>query len=181
MIFWRVIRFSDETEATNWDSSGCWSCLPAVEWDVGEVGARNVAEAACITLKLLLYYDWFVLKKCFGKLLWGIMLPQWPVVHYHSFNTGLQTHEDLQKCRLLWVRMWNLHYKYIIHLQRSPWQLWIILLYINKQQRNRINWASHFPEFDHLTFSFTQGHFHYWNFSLMRTWLCPTKNSTFCN
>lgn len=99
MIFWRVIRFSDEIEATNWHSSGRWSCLPAVEWDVwpvGEVGARNVGKAACITLKLLLYYDCFVLENCFEKLFWGIMLAQWPLLHYHSFNTGLQTHEDLQ-------------------------------------------------------------------------------------
>lgn len=90
MIFWRVIRFSDETEATNWDSSGCWSCLPAVEWDVGEVGARNVVEAVCITLKLLLYYDWFVLKKCFGKLLWGITLAQWPVFIITHLTLGFK-------------------------------------------------------------------------------------------
>lgn len=55
-----MIRFNGETEERNGAVVGAGAAPTAVErdvWPVGEVGARSVRQAACITLKLLLCYD----------------------------------------------------------------------------------------------------------------------------
>lgn len=91
-----------DSAVKHWQGTEQWWMLrltPPVGWDmwpVGEAGTRGVKQAAWITLKLLLYYDWSVLEKCIGRLLGAIMHEQWPRVCHPSFNNGLQTNEDLQ-------------------------------------------------------------------------------------